>query len=93
MKPIVIMYLSKSFYQFGNDSIEDLDRRLQSPTGEYSLLIVPSTDDRTTVEVFPKFILTEDKEAYESVIATQTSLQEEVAKLSGFVSKFMDGAS
>lgn len=89
MKPIVVIYLSRLFYQMGNDSVEEMMQNLQSPDDQYHLFVLPSSGDETTIDVFPKYILVNKEEDFSKLIEAQNSLSENISRLSNVMQGFL----
>jgi hypothetical protein len=88
VKPIIVIYLSRSFYQMGNDSVKEIMTMLESPNDQYHLFVFPSSDDATTIDVFPKYVLVDNKETFQGLIGASDSLQESIDKLNNIMSVF-----
>lgn len=89
MKPIVVVYLSRLFYGMGNDSVKEMTEHLQSSDNQYHLFVIPSSDDNTTIDVFPKYVLVESQKDFQQLIEAQNILSQKVSQISNIMSKVL----
>jgi hypothetical protein len=89
MKPVVIIYLSRLFYQMGNDSVQEMTQSLQSPDDQYHLFVIPSSGDNTTIDVFPKYVLVDKEEDFAKFVEAQNLLAEQISRISNVMEGFL----
>lgn len=73
----------------GNDSVQEMMQNLQSLDDQYHLFIIPSSGDDTTIDVFPKYVLVDQKEDFVKFVEAQNTLVERVSHLNNTMQKFL----